>query len=138
MSYSLEALKQELSRDELRVAKAYKDSLGILTGGVGRNLEQVPFSDAEIDLMLQTDIGRAENGMDRLFPAWRDLSDARQRVLLNMTFNIGQTRFSGFHEMWAALQAQDYEAVAREMLDSKWAVQVGERATRLAQMMREG
>jgi len=48
-----------LSSDEGRKKIAYKDTKGLWTVGVGRNLEQKPLSDAEIDLMLQTDVDEA-------------------------------------------------------------------------------
>ena len=38
-------------------------------------------------------------------------------------------------KMLAALQAQEWDTAARELLDSKYATQVGERATRLAQQL---
>jgi lysozyme len=40
--------------------------------------------------------------------------------------------------MLAALEQGDYETAAKEMLDSKWARQVGDRANRLAKMMEDG
>jgi len=40
--------------------------------------------------------------------------------------------------MLAALAVDDYELAADEMLDSKWAIQVGKRAIELSRMMREG
>jgi hypothetical protein len=48
-----------------------------------------------------------------------------------MMFNMGQTRLSGFKKMLAALEKGDYAEMAVQMMDSKWATQVGPRATRL-------
>jgi lysozyme len=69
---------------------------------------------------------------------WRSLCDARQDVLANMHFNMGWARLSGFTKALAAMRAYDYEAAAREMLDSRWATQVRGRAKRLAEQMRTG
>ena len=46
--------------------------------------------------------------------------------MINMLFNLGLPRLLGFTNMWAAIQAGDYAKAADEMLDSKWAAQVGE------------
>ncbi|MFQ5421037.1 MAG: hypothetical protein ACE5EY_11830, partial [Anaerolineae bacterium] len=57
---------------------------------------------------------------------------------INMAFNLGRTRLARFGKMWAAIHIGDYALAAEEMLDSRWARQVGERAHRLAEMMRDG
>jgi len=59
-------------------------------------------------------------------------------TLTNMCFNLGAPRLSGFKKMWEAIEAGDYSTAAEEMLDSKWARQVGPRADRLAQKMETG
>ncbi len=66
------------------------------------------------------------------------LSQARQDVLINMLFNLGLKRFHSFKKMLRALEQHDYETAADEMLDSRWARQVKERATELAKTMRNG
>lgn len=138
MSYSINALIFELKRDEGVVLKPYKDSVGKLSVGVGRNLDDRGITQDEAEYMLQNDLALAEHELDGLFPKWRQLSDARQRVLMNMMFNMGRTRLSGFVKMWAAIAAGRFDDAATEMLDSKWATQVGARAQRLADMMRAG
>ena len=72
------------------------------------------------------------------YPFFDDLNDVRQRVFVNMTFNLGSTRLAMFKKFLAAVEARDYETAAEEMLDSKWAEQVKGRADRLADMMRSG
>ena len=44
----------------------------------------------------------------------------------------------GFHNTLAAIEAGNYAAASGGMLASKWAKQVGARATRLAAMMKTG
>jgi len=137
--YDRAALLRELSRDEGRRAFAYKDTEGILTIGVGHNLEANGLPDEIIDDLLEYDIREiAEPALNRLYPSWRYLSDKRQRVLLNMAFNLGQDRLMQFRKMWTAIELEDFEDAAREMLDSRWARQVGVRADRLSEMMRVG
>jgi len=64
-------------------------------------------------------------------PWWRGLSDDRMRVMANMCFNLGYPRLSKFKKFLAAMQEEDWETAAEEMMDSKWATQVGDRAKRL-------
>jgi lysozyme len=58
--------------------------------------------------------------------------------VLSMIFNLGLTRFKGFYNTIRAIERHDYATAAALMLQSKWAKQVGPRATRLSEMMRTG
>jgi lysozyme len=118
--------------------KPYLDSEKKLTIGVGHNLDAKPLSSRAIMLILEDDINDAVEDLDRVFSWWRELSEARQNVLADMSFNMGIVQLQEFKKMWAALQARDYETAADEMLDSKWARQVGKRSETLANMMRTG
>ena len=131
-------LAAQLNVDEGRRARIYLDTVGKWTGGVGRNLSDRDFSDDEIDLMLQNDIKGVEQDLDRRLPWWRQMSDARQNVLANMCFNLGIDRLLGFVNTLMLMRAGRYDAAAAEMLNSKWANQVGARAIRLAATMRKG
>lgn len=66
---------------------------------------------------------------------FNDLTNQRKSVILNMAYNLGYRGLLGFKRMIAALERGDYDAAKREMLDSKWARQVGDRAVRLANQM---
>ena len=138
MTYNRELLVYELSRDEDVRTKPYKDSVGKLTIGVGRNLDDKGLSKAEINILLNNDINDSEADLDRTFPWWRQLNDNRQRVLLNRCFNLGIKRLAGFRSMLRDVQNGLYDQAAVEMLDSLWARQVGGRAVRLAKMMKNG
>jgi lysozyme len=59
-------------------------------------------------------------------------------VLVEMIFNMGVKGLMSFRRMLAALGRADYQEAAREMLNSRWAEQVGARAVELANIMREG
>ncbi|AHI79136.1 phage lysozyme family protein [Burkholderia thailandensis USAMRU Malaysia  len=130
-------LKLELTNDEGRRARIYTDTVGKVSGGIGRNLTDKGFRDNEIDLMYQNDVAETEVWLDRNLSWWRQLDPVRQRVMMNMAFNM-QGRLLGFRNFLAAAQRGDWAMAAAEMLDSLWATQVGARATRLAKMMREG
>lgn len=133
-----ELLAQELTRDEGKRNRVYTDSVGIPTIGVGRNLRDVGLSDDEVDYLLANDIKRAIAGLFNALPWVENLSDNRQRALVNMVFNMGLDSFLGFKNTIALLQSGNFESASHKMLDSKWAQQVGPRAARIAQMIREG
>ncbi len=118
--------------------KVYKDHLGIETIGVGRNLVDRGLSDEEVDYLLTNDITIVENELDNGLSWWRDLDEVRQRALADLAFNMGLPRLHGFVKMLDALQRRDYHAAADELLDSKYAKQVGERSNRVAEMIRTG
>lgn len=131
-------LKEELIRDEDRRTKPYKCSEGKITIGVGWNLDDNGLPDHIIDQLFDISIATAEKDAKALFSNYSDLSPARQRVVINMAFNLGRKRLSGFKRMIAAVESEDWPEAANQMLDSKWAHQVGQRCWRLCDMMRDG
>lgn len=108
--------------------------MGKLTIGVGRNLDENGISENEALILLANDIKRCEIEASQ-FAWFRYLSPVRQDVILCMLFNLGLPRFKGFKKMISAIQKGDYIEAADQMLDSKWAEQVGDRAETLATMM---
>jgi lysozyme len=134
----LTRLSDQLSTDEGRKSRIYTDTVGKVTGGVGRNLTDNGFSQDEIDLMLSNDIVKATSTARALVPGFDHLSDVRQEVIVNMAFNLGYTRLSGFKMFLAAVNSSAWDDAAAEMLQSKWATQVGARAMRLSYAMKHG
>jgi len=128
----------DLERDEGVRLKPYLDTVGKTTIGIGRNLTDNGITAAEARVLLQNDLSRISGELDRNAPWWRSLSEARQRALANMCFNMGWNRLSGFVHLLAALQAGDWATAKTEALTSKWAAQVGNRANRIALMFEEG
>lgn len=116
--------------------KPYKCSAGKLTIGIGRNLEDLGISTSEAEYLLANDIKRVKGELRLHIPRFNILSPVRQAVLVDMCFNLGWPRMSGFRNMLTAIHQENWEKAAAEMLDSKWAKQVGKRAERLAEMMR--
>ncbi|WP_294138335.1 glycoside hydrolase family protein [Sphingomonas sp.] len=167
--YSRPKLEAEVIRDEDERLRVYRCTSNKQTIGIGRNLDDVGISAAETKALgittasciakgitreqsralFANDIGRVEADLDRALPWWRTLSDARQRVMLNMTFNMGIGRraapgkpakgmlsFEG--GTLRAVREGRWADAAKGMLASKWAGQVGARANRLAAMMLAG
>jgi lysozyme len=136
----LELIK-ELRRDEGVIDHAYQDSLGYWTIGVGRLIDKKKggrLTDEEIDYLLLNDIKECTADLDKNLPWWRSLTDARRRVLVNMRFNLGMAGLLGFKNTLRFIETGDYKKAASNMLLSKWAKQVGQRANRLAVMMEKG
>ena len=143
--YDLAKMRSELSRDEGRKPRLYQDSVGKWTVGVGFNLSDRDLPEHVIDILLDDEIDTAERILDKVIPQWRLCNAVRQRALLNMAFNLGESRLSGFKDMLKAVRnaiqtggSDWYEQAAKEALDSQWAKQVGQRATRIAEMIRTG
>src|SRR4030042_478069 len=118
--------------------KPYLDTVGKLTIGVGRNLDDVGISKDEAEMMLSNDIDRSIYDLNRHLPWWINLDETRQMVLIDMCFNLGISRLLGFENTLKSIASGEYEIASQQMLQSKWAGQVGNRAKKLSQMMKEG
>ncbi len=117
--------------------KSYQCSAGKLTIGYGRNIEDNGITQEEADYLLMNDIRNTKKELSRAFDWFASLSSIRQGVLINMCFNLGLPTLLKFKSMIYALSIRDYNEAAVQMLDSRWARQVGDRAKRLAEEMRE-
>lgn len=114
----------------------YTCTAGKLTIGIGRNIEDRGITDAEARFMLQNDIQEITVGLVR-FEWFINLSEVRRDIIVNMAF-MGLGTFLKFKKLIQALKDQDYEEAAYQMMESKWATQVGNRAIELSSMMIHG
>jgi lysozyme len=130
-------LREQLIKHEGLRLKPYLDTEGIPTIGVGHNLNE-GISLAVAMFMLDDDISKHTHELERAHPVVKGLDQVRRDVLINMAFNLGVSRLSGFRKMWRAIHDEDWERAADEMMDSKWARQVGRRAAELSLQMRDG
>ena len=135
-------LREQIIRDEGGYQQyAYQDSLGLWTIGYGRCVDRKRgkgISETEAALLLDNDIRDTTGDLLTALPWVANLDEPRRGVLINMTFNLGIMGLLGFKATLTAIQASDWDAAAQHMLDSKWATQVGQRATRLANQMKTG
>lgn len=134
----LARMQAQLELHEGVRARIYTDTVGKISGGIGRNLTDKGFRPDEIALMFRNDVAEAAEELDRVFPWWRQLDEVRRRVMLDMMFNLGAPKMAGFKNTMAAVQDGRYREAAQGMMSSVWAQQVGERARRLAAMMGSG
>ena len=118
--------------------KPYKCPAGHITIGYGHNLEANGITLEMAEEMLKTDLAYARMEVGAKIPYSAKLNESRQYVLVDMCFNMGIARLLTFKKMLAALKEGYYERAAHEMLDSRWANQVGQRAQILAEIMKTG
>lgn len=133
-----DAMTRQLRLHEGERLKPYRCTAGRLTIGVGRNLDDRGITADESAMLLANDITREETELLRALPWVAKLDEVRQRVLLDMAFNLGLAGLLAFKRTLATIQAGDYRQAATMMLDSRWAKQVGQRAERLSRMMATG
>jgi GH24 family phage-related lysozyme (muramidase) len=146
-----EKLMAEIKRHEGEVLEVYEDSLGYLTFGVGHLIKDsddehgqpvgTPVSQERVDDVYDYDFDKHLDETIHLFESkggedFYALPENIQHVLVNMTFNLGGTRFSKFNNMWKGVVSCDWDKVAVEMEDSKWFRQVGRRSVELQEMVR--
>lgn len=129
---------------EGRRLRAYQDTKGIWTIGYGTNLQKLEIDDELATEWLYNKLRQALTSAGG-YPWFNNLNQARKDVIVEMIYNLGLPRFDKFKGLKASLTVSDFAAAEREMLDSKWAYDVGDgpgnkddRAERLARQMRTG
>ena len=129
-------LIEQLKVHEGVVLKPYECTAGKLTIGIGRNIEDNGITEQEAEILASNDVDYFYDKVCDLYGnALIGVESARVNVLVNMAFNLGMPRFEKFVKLQNAIAVKDYEQAAKEMLDSKWAKQVGNRAEVLAKQM---
>ena len=131
-------LVEQLKIHEGVKLKPYKCSAGKLTIGVGKNIEDNGITLEEAEYLLQNDIAEARSQLLNSFPWMGDFNDARISAMINFTFNVGIGTVKKFEKALAALEAGDYGLAADEMMLSRWAGQVGNRAVEVTEQIRTG
>lgn len=136
-TFDMEALRADLILDEGRRSRPYLDTATPprVTIGIARNLTDNGLSDAEIEFLFANDIQTAKAGLDSRLPWWRSMPDFAQRVLINLTFNMGIAKLARFPHFLDALQRQDWAAARTELRSSLWYSQVGLRGPRMLQRL---
>jgi len=158
MKYDRDELVKMIAIHEGIVLNVYQDHLGIDTVGIGRNLEDRGITDGELSYINKTmddiydsglteeeayylcmnDIAIVEKELLNSKPIVNQLNDVRQMVLVDMAFNMGVPRLKLFKNMWLAIEKVNYPLACEEMIDSRWASQVGNRAMKLSLAMKNG
>jgi len=129
-------LRETITRHEGSRLKMYQDSLGIWTIGVGHNIQEKGISPAVMELMLDEDLQEAISELKRSVSFFSKMPQQVQEALVNLSFNMGIPRLMQFKKTLALLRDGDFESAADELLDSRYAEQVGQRALEIADMIR--
>lgn len=139
---NMELLEAQLAIDEGVRLKPYVDTAGKITAGIGHNMSDSLLSMDLVQKWLKEDIQTSIEDLDKYLPWWRSMTEPRQRVLINMCFNMGigneKKGLLSFKNTLNYMKNRDYEKASQGMLASKWADQVHDRAKRLAKIMRNG
>lgn len=131
-------LIEQLKRHEGIELKPYQDTVGKWTIGVGRNLDDIGISEQEAEMLLLNDIKEAERQLITTMPWTQELDEVRFSALLNFVFNVGIGTASKFVNAMGLLKEKNYDMAADEMLNSRWARQVGNRAIEVTNQIRTG
>ena len=143
-------IQKQLEIDEGRIEHIYEDSEGYLTFGIGHLVKEddpefgspegTPVTPERVDAAFQADLNQAIGDLDKWLSQCGDSCDNYpgevKEILVNMLFNLGLTRLNGFKNFKKAVCAKDWNTAADEMVDSTWYNQVGNRAKRLVERMR--
>lgn len=141
MPIDIKKLRSELESEEKFESSVYQDHLGYWTIGIGRMVDKrlgggITYEEALY--LLENNIKSELAGLRKALPWFDGLSDARQRALVNMAFQMGLDRLLGFKTTLGLMKAGRFEEAAQQALKSKWAQQTPERAARMTRMIKEG
>jgi len=143
---NIEKLREQLKIDEGCVYELYNDHLGFATFGIGHLVTEsdpengqeigTPVSESRVVEAFEQDVQTVLSDCAILYPDFDELPEEAQQVIANMMFNMGRPRLSGFKGMKRGVDARDWNEAADQMVDSRWYRQVGARAERLVERMR--
>ena len=144
---NVQKLKEQLEIDEGIVYEIYLDHLGYPTFGIGHLvLKSDPEHGSETGTSVsrercteafESDIDGVLRDCNKLYSDFHYLPEEAQQIIANMMFNLGRPRLSKFAGMKRGVDAKDWDVAADEMVDSRWYRQVGARAERLVNRMRD-
>tara|TARA_R110002126_G_scaffold20725_1_gene76116 strand:- start:883 stop:1326 length:444 start_codon:yes stop_codon:yes gene_type:complete len=139
-------LVKQLYIDEGEIKEVYLDHLNFKSGGCGHLILKdepeyhqpvgTPISEERVNEWFKKDLESVMLDCKLLYRDWNELPETAKLIICNMMFNMGRPRLSKFKGMKAGVDARDWNRAADEMLDSRWAKQVPNRANRLIERMR--
>ena len=128
----------QINRHEGFRAKPYDCPAGKLTIGYGRNIEDMGITMTEAEYLLVNDLTRSQTELTNSLPWYKGLSHRRKQAMLNLHFNMGTGTLSKFQKFLKAMSESDYSTAKAELLNSKYAQQVGKRAQEVAEQIVNG
>ena len=135
-------LTTSLRKHEGFRSTVYTCPAGKLTIGIGRcidiSVSGSGITQAEAEYLLRQDINRFTAMTHGLIVTFDSIDDVRQETLVELCFNMGPSNLGKFTKMLAAIDVKDWDTAAAELLDSRYAAQVGQRAITLANQLQTG
>ena len=131
-------LIDQIKHHEGFMSKPYKCPAGKLTIGYGRNIEDMGITMTEAEYLLVNDLTRSQTELSNSLPWYKTLSHRRKQAMLNLHFNMGTGTLSKFQKFLKAMSESDYSTAKAELLNSKYAQQVGKRAQEVAEQIVNG
>ena len=121
----------------------------LMNAGISKSVDDLKsgkesITENEAELLLNSELSHFEELAEKWVGSdtWNKLTDDRKRVIFNMAFNMGGNAFTikSLPKLLSkAVNSQlqeDYDAVAKRMMEYKWSKQVKDRAFRLSERMR--
>ena len=142
---NMDRLLESVKKHEGYRNKVYLDTLGKRTVGVGHLCvedwwdDNVEYEEKFLMDILQKDLQESIRGARELMEehGCKDIDEKAEELLIEMVFQLGRTGVSKFRNMWRCLAEADYIGAAEELMDSKYAEQVPNRAKRNAKLLKE-
>lgn len=140
---NLDRLKQDLLRDEGLRLVSYKDTLGFWTIGVGhllgtgKEFEGLVWTKDQALRQLDADVLKCEEWVTKLPSYSACNTDARQRALLNMGFQLG-SKLLTFNTFLMLVQQQRWVQAGDDLKTTLWAKETPVRAGRVIQAITNG
>jgi len=135
-------LREQLKIDEGVKYEVYDDHLGYKTFGIGHLVTPedeeygspcgTPVAVDRVNSVFDKDVETYISESEKVFGNLQQMPEEAQQVIVNMCFNMGAPRLGQFKKFIKAIHDEDWATASVEMLDSRWAKQVGDRANRLS------
>jgi len=130
----MERLKRDITRREGLRLEVYDDHLGNPTIGVGRLLSR-GITETTAMQMLEEDIDIVLNELKEKLPWFDEMPERVQEALVDLGFNLGVPRLMKFELTLGFLQKRKFVDAAEELLNSRYATQVPNRALEIAKVI---
>ena len=114
------AIQDMLVKHEGLVCSLYTCSENANTIGVGRNLDANGISEDEAMYLLNNDIDRVLEGLDKHLQGWRAWPLKARMVAIDMSFQMGIQGFLGFRKTIALIKLGMFLEASEEILNSKY------------------
>lgn len=119
---------------------AYMDTRGYWTIGYGTLIDKRGggISTNEADILMMNRLQKAANDVFTNLPWVYKISSPRQNALFEMAFQMGINGLLDFKNMLSDMEAYNFNDAAMQALNSDWARQTPQRASRIALAIKSG